>query len=53
MRFLFRPATLDHLEVVNGQKKVSYDVAAWADLWFYSNPIFVQVNGSTVVAGVN
>ena len=42
-----------HLEVVNGQKKVSYDVAAWADLWFYSNPIFVQVNGSSVVAGVN
>jgi hypothetical protein len=30
----------------------SYDVAAWADLWFYSNPIYVQVQGSTVVAGV-
>lgn len=28
------------------------DVAAWADLWFYSNPIFIQVQGSTVVAGV-
>jgi hypothetical protein len=35
-----------------GQKAVSFDVAAWADLWFYSNPIYVQVNGSTVVAGV-
>ena len=34
------------------QKHVSYDVAAWADLWFYSNPIFVEVQGSTVVAGV-
>jgi len=36
-----------------GTKMVSYDVAAWADLWFYSNPIYVQVSGSTVVAGVN
>ncbi len=35
-----------------GQKAVSYDVAAWADLWFYSNPIYIQVNGSTPVAGV-
>ena len=28
------------------------DVAAWADLWFYSNPIFIEVAGSSVVAGV-
>ncbi|MDP1902476.1 MAG: hypothetical protein Q8K96_18805 [Rubrivivax sp.] len=42
----------DHLPVVNGQKMVAYDVAAWADLWFYSNPIYVQVTGSAVVAGV-
>ena len=41
----------DHLGVANGtspitgQKAVSYDVAAWADLWFYSNPIFVEVEG--------
>ena len=42
----------NHLAVKNGQKMVSYDVAAWADLWFYSNPIFVEVGGSTVVAGV-
>lgn len=41
-----------HLPVVNGQKMVAYDVAAWADLWFYSNPIYVEVSGSTVVAGV-
>ena len=42
-----------HMAAVAGQKYVSYDVAAWADLWFYSNPIYVQVNGSTIVAGVN
>ena len=42
----------DHLGLVSGQKYVSYDVAAWADLWFYSNPIYVEVTGSTVVAGV-
>lgn len=41
-----------HLPVVNGQKMVALDVAAWADLWFYSNPIYVEVAGSTVVAGV-
>jgi hypothetical protein len=48
----------DHLQVaaapspIAGQKAVSFDVAAWADLWFYSNPIYIQVAGSTVVAGV-
>ena len=42
-----------HLPTVAGVKYVAYDVAAWADLWFYSNPIFIQVNGSTAVAGVN
>ena len=41
-----------HMAVVNGKKYVSYDVAAWADLWFYSNPIFIEVAGSTTVAGV-
>ena len=35
-----------------GQRAVSLDVAAWADLWFYSNPIYIEVDGSTVVAGV-
>jgi hypothetical protein len=42
----------NHLGVVNGQKMVSFDVAAWADLWFYSNPIYIEVKGSTTVAGV-
>jgi hypothetical protein len=42
----------NHLPVVNGQRMVGFDVAAWSDLWFYANPIFVEVTGSTVVAGV-
>ena len=33
-------------------KAVAFDVAAWSDLWFYSNPIYVEVSGSTTVAGV-
>jgi hypothetical protein len=41
-----------HMATVNGQKYVSFDVAAWADLWFYGNPVYVQVKGSTMVAGV-
>ncbi len=41
-----------HLPTVAGQKYVAYDVAAWADLWFYSNPIYIEVAGSTAVAGV-
>jgi hypothetical protein len=35
-----------------GQKAVSYDVAAWSDLWFYSNPIYIQLAGSTPIVGV-
>ncbi|WP_326544178.1 hypothetical protein [Pseudorhodoferax sp.] len=42
----------NHLPTVAGQKYLAYDVAAWADLWFYSNPIFIEVAGSTAVAGV-
>ena len=46
-RVLYTGASIDgcpnHLAVVNGQKYVSYDVAAWSDLWFYANPIFVEV----------
>jgi hypothetical protein len=37
---------------IAGKKAVSFDVAAWSDLWFYSNPIYVEVTGSTLVAGV-
>ena len=35
-----------------GQKAVSFDVAAWADIWFYANPIYLEVSGATIVAGV-
>jgi hypothetical protein len=49
----------DHLAVASGasnpiagQKAVSFDIAAWSDLWFYSNPIYVEVNGGQIVAGV-
>lgn len=41
-----------HLASVAGKKYVSFDVAAWADLWFYSNPIYVEVANSYAVAGV-
>jgi hypothetical protein len=37
---------------IAGKKAVSYDIAAWADLWFYSNPIYIEVSGATAVAGV-
>jgi hypothetical protein len=37
---------------IAGQRAISFDVAAWADLWFYSNPIYIEVVGSTIVAGV-
>ncbi len=42
----------NHLPVVNGQRMVGFDVAAWSDLWFYSNPIFIEVQGNMRVAGV-
>jgi hypothetical protein len=50
----------DHLSIatggaanpINGQRAVSFDVAAWADLWFYSNPVYIEVATSTPVAGV-
>jgi hypothetical protein len=32
-----------HLPVVGGVRYSAYDVAAWADLWFYSNPIYIQL----------
>jgi hypothetical protein len=37
---------------IAGKKAVSFDVAAWSDLWFYSNPIYVEVKGAIAVAGV-
>jgi hypothetical protein len=45
-------ATASGTSPIAGNKAVSYDIAAWSDLWFYSNPIYVQVTGSHPVAGV-
>src|SRR5882724_7725648 len=45
-------ATAGGASPIAGQRAVSFDVAAWADLWFYSNPVYIEVIGSTVVAGV-
>lgn len=47
----------DHLPTatagpISGQKAVSYDVAAWSDVSVYSNPIYVEVANSVLVAGV-
>jgi hypothetical protein len=41
-----------HDNLIEGRKAVSFDVAAWADLWFYSNPIYVEVANTVEVAGV-
>lgn len=46
------PDHLQRVPAVTGDKYVSYDVAAWSDLWFYSNPIFIEVKGGQLVAGV-
>ena len=35
--------TLNGVLVPAGTKMVAFDVAAWSDLWFYSNPIYVEV----------
>jgi hypothetical protein len=40
------PACPAHLDTVNGEKRVTYDVAAYSNLWFYANPIFVRPAGS-------
>ena len=45
-------ATATGTSPIAGQRAVSFDIAAWADLWFYGNPIYIEVNGSTPVAGV-
>lgn len=42
------PACPAHLDPDNtGTKKVDADVEAWSNMWFYTNPIFVKVQGST------
>lgn len=41
-----------HMTATTGSKTSSFDVAAWADLWFYSNPVFIEVLKSVKVAGI-
>jgi hypothetical protein len=41
-----------HMRTVGGVKYSTFDVAAWADLWFYANPVFVEVLNGVKVAGV-
>ncbi|MBW7969608.1 hypothetical protein [Bradyrhizobium sp. BR 10289] len=36
------PACPAHLETVNGAKKVTHDVQAYSNVWFYANPIFIR-----------
>jgi len=41
------PACPAHMEVdTNGVKRVTHDVQAYANLWFYANPIFVRPAGT-------
>ncbi len=41
-----------HMRTLAGAKFSSFDVAAWSDLWFYSNPVYVEVLNSTKVASI-
>ncbi|WP_315834009.1 hypothetical protein [Bradyrhizobium prioriisuperbiae] len=40
------PACPAHLQTVNGVKRVTYDVQAYSNVWFYANPIFIRPEGS-------
>lgn len=46
------PACPAHLPAVPGGRRLDFDVEAWTDLWFYSNPVFIEVKGATQVAGI-
>jgi hypothetical protein len=35
-----------HLQTLNGVKKVTYDVQAYSNVWFYANPIFIRPEGT-------
>jgi hypothetical protein len=43
------PACPAHLDVVGGTKRVTYDVQAYSNVWFYANPIFVRPTGSPLL----
>lgn len=40
------PACPEHLDTVDGAKKVTHDVQAYSNVWFYANPIFVRPENS-------
>jgi hypothetical protein len=40
------PACPSHLQTVSGVKKVTFDVQAYSNVWFYANPIFIRPHGS-------
>jgi ABC-type Zn2+ transport system substrate-binding protein/surface adhesin len=35
------------LAAVNGVKKVTFDVQAYSNVWFYANPIFIRPEDSS------
>ena len=39
------PACPAHLPVIDGTRRVDFDVEAWSNLWFYANPIFIRPAG--------
>ncbi len=42
------PACPSHLPTdANGNKIVDADIEAWSNMWFYTNPIFIKVQGGT------
>ena len=41
-----------HLPVQGAGRQLNFDVEAFTDLWFYSNPVYVEVAGGVPVAGV-
>jgi hypothetical protein len=40
------PACPSHLDAVGGVKRVTRDVQAYSNAWFYANPIFIRPEGS-------
>jgi hypothetical protein len=40
------PACPSHLQTVSGVKKVTFDIQAYSNVWFYANPIFIRPVGA-------
>jgi hypothetical protein len=40
------PACPSHLDTVSGVKRVTADVQAYSNVWFYANPIFIRPTGT-------